>query len=281
MKGSMIASVLVLSILALPAFAIKEVITYRTDCKATARGKLAGRASISTPAWTKSNSQSADFGASFGITDPYWLTFGDGRGVSAAVAKKFKDGCKVSASAEVKGETRYTFNGDTISMDFNAASTRSHKDEISRGPSGAAPGGPAAADSSYSIPQSPSLDVSVPFKLADYGYAWTFNATLALRRGDSGATTGSTVGVWQLWRDVNCNCKVDRGDFAIEGDKGIVFPNDSFSNDKTFEVKPGCYVIVYTYFTDSDLSVASANCTETVGEKSEVEDTLNVLITLY
>jgi hypothetical protein len=86
------------------------------------------------------------------------------------------------------------------------------------------------------------------------------------------------VGAWQIWADVNCNCEIDRGDYAVEGDKGIVFPNDSFSSEKKFELKPGCYIIVYTYFTLSDLDVNSDNCTQSVGASSEVVDVYEALI---
>lgn len=258
---------------------MKEVITY--GCRATATGEVYAWAYLKAAPLLAFDDDVASLAGMWAPIDPYNMVFSHGAGVSAGVHQIFFDCCWTDASAYAKGSTDYSFTGDTISMVFDAVSYREHANRIERTDVGVCRGDEVKTESGYEVPQDDALDVRVPFKLADYGYAWPIQVDFALKRGDSGPTTGSTVGVWQLFKDKNCNCKIDEGDELVAWDKWIIFPNDSYTMPtQNFEVKPGCYIMEYTYFTLSELNVDSKNCSDSVKADSAVEDKMEVVLTI-
>lgn len=259
---------------------MKEVITY--GCRATATGTVYAWASIDSLPLIAFDDDTGDLSGHFAPLDQYTLIFSNGAGVSAGVAETFFDCCWTDASASAKGDTNYSFSGDTITMDFKAWSYREHKNRIDRNTLGVCEGNLVETESGYEVPQTDALDVRVPFKITDYGIDVPVEVDFLLKRGDSGPTSGATVGVWRLFRDNNCNCVLDEGDELIAWDKWIIFPNESYEMPtQNFEVKPGCFIMEYTYFSWSVLNVDSEDCSESVKASSEVEDKMEVFLRVF
>jgi hypothetical protein len=258
----------------------KEFFIYRTDCKVVVDGKLGATASYTTSFGTFTNSDSQSFAQTFPIVDPYYLTFSGGMGVYAAITDSFVQCCKTEVFAEVFGKTWYNFVGDTVTMEYTASSYREHLNKVDRGPVSICDGKPVLTDTDYFVPDTAPLTADVPFKFNAYGGSILVYGDIALKRADTGPTTGSTVGVWIVYNDVNCNCEIDLWEPQVWGDKGIVFPNDSFSNETEFKLKDGCYVARFIYWTNSHLDADSPKCFYPVKESSVVEDKLYVKLSV-
>lgn len=251
----------------------QDFIHYRTDCKATSAGVVTAAATITTSDGERGDKDSVSLNQSFAISRPDELGYSHFGNVKAKAKANFVEGCRTKANGSIDGQTAFSFKGNTRLMQFIAESRRDHKNKIKRGPSSGGAGAPVKVDTLYQVPQLDAVEVQTPFKLIGPGIV---SGTILVQRSDSGGTGGTIIGAWQLWADNNCNCVVDKGDVAIEGDKGIAGPNDQFRNTKSVDAKEGCYVIAYAYFGDSTLSTESSNCDKTGKANSHVEDYLEI-----
>lgn len=263
------------------AAAQSEFFLYQSPCQVTVTGSLDVTASV-TGAASASSTDSASFVTTHAIPSTTDLTFGDTGEADANLSITFADSCTTRGSSEVSGTTSYGFTGDTGQMVFTASSNRSHADSISRDMLSGGPGTAASADSEYTVPQIDALEIFVPFQVAGGDNGAITVTDFTLKRTDTGPTSGNMVAVWQVFNDVNGNCQIDSPqDQSVDGDAGIVFPNDSFVGPSpSFATPRGNYVLWLTYFNLSAESAASASCAQNASAASDVRDSAKIRLQL-
>ncbi|MEE8524146.1 MAG: hypothetical protein V3T72_09470 [Thermoanaerobaculia bacterium] len=273
-------SILLLA-LAAAAAGQNEFFLYQSPCQVTVMGNLDVTASV-TGAASATGTDSASFVTNHAIPSTTNLTFSDSGDADANLSITYADGCTTQGSSDVSGETGYDFVGDLDDMVFNASSSRSHADSITRIPFGVASGTNATADSDYTVPQLDAIEVFVPFQVAGGDNGKITVTDFDLKRTDTGPTTGNMVAVWQVFTDVNGNCKLDfPQDQSVGGAANIVFPNSSSSGPaSTFATPRGNYILWLTYFNNSAESVASASCLQSASASSDVRDTAKIRLQL-
>jgi hypothetical protein len=264
-----LATALTVFVLAAPAYGAN--FAYRTDCKVIADGTIRVSANLATPSLVDSDFRTESLADSHAAASTSSLTFTGLQGGFAEVFREsYGDGACVSdLGASVAGQTGYSFQGSTTSMQANVNSLTSQSVSIQRTGSG---GGPVTGSTEYQVPQTAELTVTIPFKVTANG-TLTMSVFDFFRQDSSPETDGSIVGAFQIFQDTNGNCKLDAGEQSSIGSKGITFPNDTFSNTPTTNrISQGAYLLILSYFTDIDLAAFSANCSESPNYFGNVAD---------
>lgn len=257
----------------------KPVFLYPTECKVTADGLIKASAWSVTPLIVDTDFRTASLQASHAITNDQSLQI---NGIGDTYAEVFRssygdNGCTADIASSVAGQTSYSINGQLQSLATAINTLSVHSASIAR-QNVTGTGSPITAANEYTVPQANSLTVNIPFFS---GGGTVKVAQLDFFRQDTTTTTGSMVGAFQIWSDDNGNCQLDQGEQAVEGGKGIVFPNDTYSEPSwKFPLNAGNYILTLTYFNDIDLSVHSPTCSQSVSASGHVVDGFNLLLTI-
>jgi hypothetical protein len=261
-----------------PALA-KPVFLYPTECKVKADGLIKASAFIATPSLVDTDFRTASLVASHAISGNQSFTVD---GIGSTYAEVFRsgygdDGCTADISSAVAGQTSYSINAQLQSLSTAINTLSIHSVMIDR-QNVTGTGNPITAANEYTVPQANQLNVYVPFFS---GGGTVTVAQLDFFRQDSTSTTGSMVGAFQIFEDTNGNCQLDAGEQAVEGGKGRVGPDDTYSEPAyDFQLASGDFILVLSYFTDIDLAGFSPTCAQDVNLSGNVADGFNLTLTI-
>lgn len=260
----------------------KTIFEYPTACKVTAEGLINVSAFIATPLLVDSDFGSLSLNASHNITSASSLTVSDLKDDFAEVFRQgYGDsGCTADISASVGAQTGYFITGDNFEIRADINTLASQGTIINRSSPPFGTGGPITAATNWEVPQVNQLIVNVPFDVVG-APAYLTQPQYDLFRQDSGPTTGSMVGVYQIFPDRNANCKVDSGESSIMFGRGTVGPDGTYSEPfNQVKVNPGRYILQLVYFTDIDLAAFSSDCNTSVSNFGNVADGSSLVLEL-
>ena len=259
-----------------------QTFDYPTQCKITSEGRIDNSATIATPLLVDQDFRTETLAGSYTFTSSTAFNVNDVRGSYAEVFRNGfgGGGCVSDISTSIADQVSWSLVGNTTSMTVYVDSLSSETVNIDRQNITGA-GVPITASNTYEVPQAEQLLIEIPFEVTGNQKRRLVVDPFAFERTDNAATTGSTVGAYQIFADNNSSCTVDAGDTSSIGGSAIVSPNSTYSEPPTsYSIQPGLYVLQIAYFTDVDLAAFSADCLSSPSSSGWHHDGFDLVLTL-
>ena len=263
--------------------ATAQTFSYPITCNITSDGKIDNSATIATPLLVDQDFRSESLDDKYSFASSTSFNVND---VKGSYAELFRNsfgggGCVSNISTSVADQVSWSLQGNSTSISAYIDSLSLESVLIDR-KNVTGTGVAITASNTYEVPQAESLVIEIPFEVTGTQQRRLVVDPFAFSRTDTAATTGSTVGAYQVFEDKNFNCIVDAGDSSSIGGKGIVGPNSTFSEPPTsYSIDPGRYVLAIAYVTDLDLAAFSADCSQSTGSNGWHNDGFDLVLTLY
>lgn len=271
-----------LAVLLLAGPALAQTLSYPTKCKIVSEGQIDNSATIATPLLVDQDFRSESLAGSYAFTNAGSFNVND---VKDSYAEVYRSGfggggCVSNITSSIADQVSWSLTGNTSSMTVFIDSLTIETVDIDRQNITGA-GVPITASNTYEVPQGQQLLIEIPFEVKANNQRRLLVDPFAFERTDNAATTGSTVGAYQVFADNNANCTVDAGDTSSIGASAIVFPNSAYNEPAiNWPIDPGLYVLQVAYFTEVDLAAFSADCLSSPSSSDWHHDGFDLVLTL-